>query len=193
MVLPIVSYGHDILTTKCRKIDHDTENIQELIDDMWTTLYTANGAGLAAPQIDKGLQLFIVDSIQTFQTMNDKEREKYFSGDEGIKETFINASIEKYSEDKWVDREGCLSMPGFTVEVERPWSIVLSYLDDHFKEHKRLYKGITARMIQHEFDHTRGVLFLKYLGSFKKALLKDKLRNIEEGKVHTKYPMKFPD
>ena len=193
MVLPIVSYGNEILITESRKIDEDSEEVQNLIDDMWLTLYTANGAGLAAPQIDQSLKLFIVDSLQSYQSMNKHNRERYFTGDSGIKQTFINATIEEYSEEKWIDREGCLSMPGFAVDVERSWSIVIRYLDDQFVEHKQQFEGLSARMIQHEYDHTRGILFLEYLSSFRKTLLMDKLNAIEEGKIHTSYPMKYPE
>lgn len=193
MVLPIVPYGNDILISECRKINEDSEKIQKLIDDMWLTLYSANGAGLAAPQVDQSLQLFIVDSIQAYQGMSNHNRDYYFSGDTGIKKTFINATIEEYSEEKWIDQEGCLSMPGFSVEVERPWSIVIRYQDDQFAEYRQRFEGLTARMIQHEYDHTRGILFLKYLTSFRKARLRDKLKAIEEGKIHTNYLMKYPE
>ncbi len=159
----------NILISECRKIDENSEEIQKLIDDMWLTLYTANGVGLAAPQIDQSLQLFIVDSIQSYQSMSKHNRERYFTGDTGIKKTFINAIIEEYSEEKWIDREGCLSMPGFAVDVERPWSIVIRYLDDQFVEHKQPFDGLSARMIQHEYDHTRGVLFLEYQSSYRKT------------------------
>ena len=192
MILPIISYGHDILIKKCQKVSFRSEKIQELVDNMWMTLYAAHGVGLAAPQVNESLQVFVVDSIQTFQIMNENERKKFFISDQGVQMTFINAIILEYSRETWVDRESCLSLPGFSVEIERPWSILVQYQDAHFHEHETTFEGMTARMIQHEFDHTQGILFLDYLTSFKKALLSDKLKKIEEGKVHTNYPMKFP-
>lgn len=192
MTLPILSYGHPLLKQPCREVEQDESGLDRLIDDMWQTLRTADGAGLAAPQVGRNLRLFIVDSKQTFEAMDEEERETYFSGDEGIRKTFINTKITNSSGERWSDREGCLSMPGFTVEVERPWSVTVEYLDRDFKPHIKEFGGTTARMIQHEFDHTEGVLFLEYLSSFKRALLKEKLGEIAAGDVSVSYPMKFP-
>lgn len=193
MTLPILSYGHPLLTQRCREVEKDDPGLDQLVEDMWETLRSADGAGLAAPQVGRDLRLFVVDSEQTYRSMGAEEREKYFTGDEGIRETFINAKITNSSGERWSDREGCLSMPGFTVEVERPWSVTVEYLDRDLNPHEKEFGGTTARMIQHEYDHTEGVLFLEYLGSFKRALLKEKLNKISAGEVSVSYPMKFPD
>ena len=192
MKLPFLSYGHLILTQPCKEVDTDDPGLDQLIDDMWETLYAANGVGLAAPQIDRSLQLFIVDSEQTYQAMDEEDREEYFRGDYGIRETFINARITERSDNLWTDTEGCLSIPTVSVDVQRPWSITIEYLDGDLQMKKQTFWGATARMIQHEFDHTQGILFLDYLSSFKRTMLKRQLAEIAAGDVHPKYLMKFP-
>jgi peptide deformylase len=193
MVLPILSYGNQKLNQVCKSVGGNDPELQRLIDNMWKTLEAANGAGLAAPQVDISLQLFIIDSESTFRVMTEFERKEYFSSDEGILETFINTRVISRSDETWMDREGCLSMPSFTVVVERPWSIEIEYFDRTFQKKRRAFSGLTARMIQHEYDHTRGVLFLDYVNSFTKARLKKKLLAIQSGEIKTIYPMKFPE
>ena len=192
MKLPIFSYGHSILTEPCGEVDTDDPGLNQLIEDMWETLYAANGVGLAAPQIGRGLQLFIVDSVQAYLAMDEEDREEYFRGDRGIRETFINARIIKRSDNLWIDTEGCLSIPTVSVDVQRPWSIEIEYLDRDFQTNKQTFWGATGRMIQHEFDHTQGILFLEYLSSFKRTILKRQLSQIAAGEVSPKYLMKFP-
>lgn len=192
MKLPILSYGHSILTKPGREVDTKDPGLDQLIDNMWETLYAANGVGLAAPQIDRSLRLFIVDSEQTYLAMDEEDREEYFRGDHGIRETFINARITQKSDNLWIDTEGCLSIPTVSVDVQRPWSIEIEYLDKNLSKTKQTFWGATARMIQHEFDHTQGVLFLEYLSSFKRTILKRQLAQITAGEVNTKYLMKFP-
>lgn len=193
MKLPVLSYGHSILTQPCKEVDTNDPGLDKLIDDMWETLYTANGVGLAAPQIGHALQLFIVDSEQTYLAMDDEDREEYFRGDHGIRETFINARIIQRSDNLWIDTEGCLSIPTVSVDVQRPWSIEIEYLDRDFQTNKQTFWGATGRMIQHEFDHTQGILFLEYLSSFKRTILKRQLSQIAAGEVSPKYLMKFPN
>ncbi|HKJ45955.1 MAG TPA: peptide deformylase [Balneolales bacterium] len=193
MVLPILSYGNQKLNQVCKSVNDNDPELQEFIDNMWETLDAAKGAGLAAPQVNKSSQLFIIDSDSTFRIMSEFERKAYFSGDEGIMETFINTRIISRSDETWTDSEGCLSMPSFTVVVERPWSIEIEYFDRTFQKKRRAFSGLTARMIQHEYDHTRGVLFLDYVNSITKARLKKKLLAIQRGEIKTKYPMKFPE
>lgn len=191
MKLPVVAYGNDILTRDGEEIDYDYEGLDTLIDDMWETLYGARGVGLAAPQIDRSIRLFIVDSEQTYQGMNRHDRELFFDGDTGIRETFINPRVESLDDKTWHDTEGCLSIPGIVEDIERPWSIKITYQGLDFQEYTRIFRGLTARMVQHEYDHTRGVLFLDYLGSFRMTMLKKKLDDIAGGRVETPYPMQF--
>jgi peptide deformylase len=192
MVLPILAYGHNILRHKCDPIGNDYPNLTALIDDMWDTMYNAAGCGLAAPQIGVTLRLFVVDSRTTYDNLEDADRKRYFDPDDsGIVETFINPRILDRSEHVWQDDEGCLSIPGLTQAVERSWTIKIEYLDRHLKTQTRSFSGKTARMIQHEFDHIEGVLYLEYLTLLTKKLLTSKLRQITKGKVQVNYPMKF--
>jgi peptide deformylase len=190
MILPIVSYGHDILKKKCMDIDQQYPDLEKFIDDMWETMYPAHGCGLAAPQINHPVRIFIVDSTGFYKNMEQEDRDYFFDGDTGIKETFINAKITSYTEDVWIDEEGCLSLPTINEDVERPWGITISYVDRQFKKHKKNYYGLTARVIQHEYDHTDGQLFIDHLKTREKNQLKKKLKMISEGQIETGYIMK---
>lgn len=192
MVLPILAYGHSILKQTCQSIDSNYPELNTLIADMWETMQHAYGCGLAAPQIGLPIRVFIVDSKSTFEKLNSVERKHYFGLDEeGIRETFINATITARSEDHWDDEEGCLSIPGITHPIQRPWSIAITYYNANFELQTRTFSGITARMIQHEYDHIEGVLWLDYLSPLSKKLYGRKLHKIMQGKIKTKYPMKF--
>jgi peptide deformylase len=191
MISPIISYGHDILRKKCKEVNKDLNGYEQLIKNMWETLYSANGVGLAAPQINQNLTLFLINSKLVFESLQEEQRIGYFSGDQGITETFINAVITRKSKKAWVDYEGCLSIPELYEEVERGWSISIEYYDADFHKCKKQFSGYTARIIQHEYDHTQGILFIDYLSSLKKRLLQNKLRNISHGKVKVDYVMKF--
>jgi peptide deformylase len=190
MILSIVAYGHSILREKCVNIDRYYPLLENLIDSMWETMDNANGCGLAAPQVGHGIKLFVVDSQSTYENLDEPNRQQYFDkNDTGLVETFINAQIIDHSERVWLDKEGCLSIPGTSQEVWRPWAITLKYHDQNFTEHTRTFRGATARMIQHEYDHTEGVLYIDYLDPFIRKLTASKLRKIVRGQVRTKYPM----
>ncbi|MDP4206079.1 MAG: peptide deformylase [Bacteroidota bacterium] len=189
MILPIVSYGKSILRQKAKDIDKDYPYLKELIDNMWKTLYPADGTGLAAPQVNHSIKLFIVDSKVIYDNLEEEEREEFFEGDCGIKETFINARIIDYSEDKWIEKEGCLSLPTLSEDVMRPWTIVIEYFDRDFQKHTKTFSGTTARVIQHEYDHTEGKLYVDYVNPIKRKLLKGKLIKISKGQVKTRYKM----
>ena len=191
MILPIVSYGHDVLRQKCIEVEQHDPELEALITNMWETLYGADGCGLAAPQVNVPVRLFLVDSKLTYESMDEEDREDFYDGDTGIHETFINARIVEYSEDTWIDEEGCLSIPAIVRDVERPWSITIEYVDRQFQPQRKTFNGITARMIQHEYDHIEGILYLDYLTPRQMTLLKDKLRKISEGEITAEYPMKF--
>lgn len=188
----ILAYGSPALTKTCTPFGKDTTNIEQLINDMWETMKNANGCGLAAPQIGINKKLFVVDSKTTFDLLDEQNRQVLFhKGDNGIRETFINAEIIDYDDDLWEDDEGCLSIPGIYKPVKRSWSITIRYQTKNFQSITKSYSGTTARMIQHEFDHTQGVLFLNYLKPLTKRLLESKLKKIKAGKIQTRYPMKF--
>src|SRR5579863_9612618 len=169
MVLPIVAYGDPILRKVATDINRDYPQLDKLIDDMFETMEKAKGVGLAAPQVSKSIRLFVVDSTK----MKD-ENEKM----EGIREVFINAEMVEETGNEWPYEEGCLSIPSIREDVERNETIRIRYLDRNFKAHEKKFTGLTARVIQHEYDHIQGKLFIDYLKPLKKNLLKGKLDKI---------------
>jgi peptide deformylase len=188
----ILAYGHSILRQKCKDIEKDYPELDKLIADMWETMKNANGCGLASPQIGLLIRLFVVDSKTTFENLEEADRENYFTQDDkGIMETFINAKIIERSEQLWEDEEGCLSIPNLSQPIKRHWTITIEYYNADFERQTKIYRGTTARMIQHEYDHTEGILYLDYLKPLTKKLMDGKLKKIMKGQIQTKYPMKF--
>lgn len=188
----ILAYGHSILKQTCRDIEKNYPELDKLIADMWETMKNANGCGLASPQIGLPIRLFIVDSKSTFENFEGVDREIYFvQGDKGIRETFINAKIIECSEDVWEDEEGCLSIPDLLQKVKRPWTIQIEYYNQNFEKQTRSFSGRTARMIQHEYDHTEGILYLDHLKPLTRKLIAAKLQKILKGQIIPKYPIKF--
>lgn len=188
----ILAYGHHILKQKCNDIEKDYPELDKLIADMWETMENANGCGLASPQIGLPIRLFIVDSKSTFDNLGEGDRKFYFpQDDKGIMETFINAKIIQRSEELWDDEEGCLSIPNLFYKVKRNWAITIEYYNRNFEKQIRTFSGTTARMIQHEYDHTEGVLYLDYLKPLTKRLMASKLQKILKGQIVPAYPMNF--
>lgn len=190
MILPIVAYGAAVLRKPATDITKDAEGLAQLLADMWETMYYSNGVGLAAPQINKDIRLFVVDSAQVFEHLEDDEKGIYPDGP-GIKKVFINAHAVAYEGEEWSYNEGCLSIPKIREDIMRPDSITLSYLDENFEQHTETFNGITGRIIQHEYDHTEGKLFIDYLKPLKKKMLKGKLNDISKGKTKVDYKMIF--
>lgn len=190
MVLPIVAYGNPVLRKTGKEISPDYPGLSELITNMWDTMYNSNGVGLAAPQINKDIRLFVMDSIQILEGMEEDERKEY-PGDEGYKGVFINAQIIHRDGDEWPYNEGCLSIPKIREDILRQETIHIRFMDENFKEQTLTFKGITARVIQHEYDHIEGKLFIDYLKPLKKSLLKRKLNDISKGKISVDYRMMF--
>jgi peptide deformylase len=190
MILPIVAYGDPVLRKMGVDIDKEYPNLNELIENMKETMINARGVGLAAPQIGKAIRLFIVDTSPFGEDddLSDKEREYLGS----FKKVFINAKILKEDGDEWAFNEGCLSIPGITEDVFRQEKITLEYFDENFEKHTEVIDGMAARVIQHEYDHIEGVLFIDKIASLTKRLIKKKLENISKGLVNTDYKMKFP-
>jgi len=191
MILPILAYGHSILGQRCSDLENTYPDLDKLISDMWETMYNANGCGLAAPQVGHPIRLFIVDSQSSFENLDEKERPLYYPEHAGIVETFINAEIIERSNELWADEEGCLSIPGLTCKVKRNWSITIEYQNRNFERLVRRFTGATARMIQHEYDHTEGILYLNRLTPLTKKLMKSRLQKVLKGRVSVDYPMKF--
>ena len=190
MVLPIVAYGDPVLRTVGKDIDKDSPKLNELISNMWETMYNASGVGLAAPQIGLPVRLFLVDAtpFAEDEELSEKERATL----KGFKKAFINAKIEEETGNDWIFNEGCLSIPDIREDVTRKDTIIISYMDENFKKHTETFDGILARIIQHEYDHIEGVLFTDKLSSLKKRLLKGRLGNISKGKINVDYRMRFP-
>jgi peptide deformylase len=191
MVLPIVAYGSPILRKLCKDIDPNLDNLQELIADMWETMYYSNGVGLAAPQVNRDIRLFVIDSRQIFANKEDDEELDY-PDDPGFKGIFINARIIALTGTEWVYNEGCLSIPKIREDVYRPANVVMTYQDEHFDLHTREFTGLTARILLHEYDHIEGKLFIDYLKPLKRKLLARKLSDISRGRIKVDYRMQFP-
>ena len=158
---------------------------------MWETLYASNGVGLAAPQVNKDIRLFLVDSTQIFTHQEEDEKGKY-PDEPGRKQVFINAKIKEVKGEPWSYNEGCLSIPKIREDVIRPETITLEYVDENFVPYTETFNGITARIIQHEYDHIEGKLFIDYIKPFRKKLLQGKLADISKGKIKVDYKMSFP-
>jgi peptide deformylase len=190
MIHPIVAYGAQVLRTRGAEVKPDYPGLEKLIEDMWETMYESSGVGLAAPQINKAIRLFVIDSTQIFTNLEDDEQGKYPDAP-GLKEVFINAKIIKLNGEPWPYTEGCLSIPKIREEVLRNEQVELEYDDQLFQHHTRTFNGLTARVILHEYDHIEGKLFIDYLKPLKRKLLKGKLDDISKGKISVDYKMSF--
>jgi len=187
MILPIVAYGASVLRKVCDPIDSSYPNIKVLIDDMWETMYESSGVGLAAPQINKHIRLFVVDSSQIFA--NAEPEDDTYPDAPGVKKVFINAQIMELSGKEWVYNEGCLSIPKIREDVLRHENVTMSYMDENFVQHTETFTGMTARIILHEYDHIEGKLFIDYIKPLKRKMLQGKLNDINKGKVRVDYKM----
>ena len=190
MILPIVAYGSPVLRKVGKEITPDYPELSKLIEDMWETMYNSRGVGLAAPQVNKDIRLFIMDSIQIIKNLEEDEKDTY-PGDEGYKGVFINAKINTINGNEWLYNEGCLSIPKIREDILRREEITITFLDENFNLQIKTFNGITARVILHEYDHIDGKLFIDYLKPLKKNLLKRKLHDISKGKVDVDYQMSF--
>lgn len=190
MILPIVAYGNPILRKVADDITPDFSGLNQLIADMWETMYNSNGVGLAAPQINKGIRLFVMDSLQVLENQEEDEVND-FPEDKGYKGVFINAHIQEENGKDWPYNEGCLSIPKIREDIFRKETVTLKYCDENFVEQIKTFTGITARIILHEYDHIDGKLFIDYLKPLKKSLLKRKLDDISKGKISVDYRMMF--
>jgi peptide deformylase len=191
MILPIVAYGHPVLRQVCTDITPDYPELKKLLDDMWETMYNAHGMGLAAPQVNRPIRLFVFDTEQVYNNSDEEER-KQFEGETGRKAIFINAHITALNGTPWSCDEGCLSLPGFREEVSRESTVTIKYCDENFVQKTETFKGLNARVILHEYDHIDGKLFIDRISLLKKKLLKKKLDDISAGRVKAGYKMILP-
>jgi peptide deformylase len=192
MILPIIAYGNPVLRKLAHDIDENYPDLAKLIEDMWETMYASNGVGLAAPQINKDIRLFVMDSAQIFANMDEQEKEEENYPDApGIKQVFVNAHVVEEVGDDWAYNEGCLSIPKIREDIYRAEEVTISYKDENFRPHTKTFGGITARIILHEYDHIEGKLFIDRLPPLKRKLLRRKLDDISKGKVNVDYKMAF--
>jgi peptide deformylase len=157
---------------------------------MWETMQASNGVGLAAPQVNRSIRLFVVDSTLVFENLEDEEKGIY-PDEPGIRQVFINAKVMNLEGSKWAYNEGCLSIPKIREDVLREEQVTLSYMDEFFQVHLKTFHGITARVILHEYDHIEGKLFIDHISLLKKKLIKKKLEDITRGKIKVDYKMLF--
>ncbi len=189
MILPILPYGNPILKAKALEINKSYPKLKDLIKNMWETMYSANGVGLAAPQIGLSIRIFVID---TFPFSEQEELSKKESMElSSFKKVFINPKIIEENGEDWDFNEGCLSIPDIREDISRKESIKIKFLDENFVLKNLILSGIKARVVQHAYDHLEGILFTDYLSPLKKRILKKKLNNISKGKIKTDYLMKF--
>jgi len=183
MVYPIVMYGDPVLRKRAKEVEKDSLDIKAFVQDMFETMYAAHGIGLAAPQIGKSVRVFVVDGT----TLNEEEEDMT-----GFKKAFINPVMVSEDGEEWQFEEGCLSIPNIRENVSRPETVRIRYADEDWNIKEEDYDGIKARIIQHEYDHLEGKMFIDYLSPLKKRMLKGKLTDISKGDVETEYRILAP-
>ncbi len=190
MILPIIAYGDPVLRKEGKEITKEYPKLDELIENMWDTMYEAYGVGLAAQQIGLPIRLFIIDpsAFGEDEELEIAEQEQL----KNLRKVFINPKIVAEEGEEWAFNEGCLSIPEVREDVFRKQQITIEYQDENFNSFSEVYEGLAARVIQHEYDHIEGILFTDKLSSLKKRLIKGKLANISKGKVTAEYRMRFP-
>lgn len=181
MIYPIVMYGDPVLRQKAKDIEPGTD-LQSLVNDMFETMHAASGVGLAAPQIGKSIRLFVIDGgvIEDEPGMAD------------FKKVFVNPVMIEELGNPWEYEEGCLSIPNIREKVSRKERLTIRYMDENWNAREETFDGLKARIIQHEYDHIEGKMFVDYLTPLKKRLLKGKLSDISKGKVDTEYRILAP-
>ena len=182
MKLPVYLYGHPVLRRESEPIDAQYPDLQQLIADMWQCMYDSEGVGLAAPQIGRNIKLIVIDA---------SPRGEDFPECAGRKMTLINPELEILDGPKEVRAEGCLSLPGLSENVPRVEHIRLRWLDENFEPHEEEISGFLARIVQHEYDHLIGKLYIDHISPIRKQLIKSKLNNIISGRTRCNYPVKY--
>jgi len=183
MILPIVAYGHPVLRKVAQDITPDYPGLKEFINDMFETMYKSDGVGLAAPQVNRSIRIFVIDASHFAEQQPELE---------GFKKAFINAHIIDESGEEWIFNEGCLSVPDIREDISRKPKIRIEYDDENFVHHDEVFEGIAARIIQHEYDHLDGILLVDRVSQLRKMLLKRKLNDISTGNIEVSYKMIFP-
>lgn len=186
MILPVVAYGDPVLRKEAAEVTEGMEGLAQLIENMWETMYRAEGVGLAAPQVGRSIRLFVVDGSPF------GEGDEGDEGCKGFKRVMINPVIFDESEEECDMEEGCLSIPGVKEVVSRPVSVKVEYFDAQWVLREEPLSGIAARIVLHENDHLDGVMIPDYAPVLRKAMLQGKLKDIAKGKVPADYPMRHP-
>lgn len=192
MIYPIIAYGDPVLRKKTADIKAEYPKVQEIINNLFETMYNAHGVGLAAPQCGFSIRLFVIDTAQILNKDDEDAKNSDFYGETGIKQVFINAKIISKKGEEWDFNEGCLSVPTIREDITRPDEVHIRFYDENFLRRDEVFSGFTGRVIQHEYDHIEGILFTDHLKPLKKRLLKNKLSAISRGDVDVDYKMKFP-
>lgn len=182
MNLPVYLYGHPVLREIAEDVTPDYPELKKLINDMFETMYTSEGVGLAAPQIGKSIRLVVIDADPVAESFPDCA---------GKKMVLINPEIEVLDGDKVTRAEGCLSLPGLSEDVKRIEKIRLNWLDENFVEHEEIISGFLARIVQHECDHLEGMVYIDHISPIRKQIIRRKLLNIVEGRVRCDYPVRY--
>ena len=191
MILPIVAYGAPVLKKEALEISNEYPNLDQLIENMWETMYASNGVGLAAPQIGLSIRLFVIDAAPFSEDEELDEAEVTLL--KTFKKAFINPTIIEEDGPLWEFNEGCLSIPDVREDVSRHERIRIHYWDEQFNEQELVLTGLAARVVQHEYDHIEGILFTDHITSLKRRLLKNRLNSISKGAIQVDYLMKFPN
>jgi peptide deformylase len=179
MVLPVYLYGHPVLRREAEDIDKDYPDLKKLIADMFETMYNTDGIGIAAPQVGKSIAVIVIDASPLAEDFPECADSKM---------VLINPTLDVIEDESPVSRaEGCLSLPGLSENVKRHEHVVLNWLDEDFNEHEQEFKGFMARVIQHEFDHLIGTVYTDHISPIRKQMIRNKLNNLERGKVKCAY------
>ena len=183
MILPIYVYGSDVLREKAKAVDINApgikEEIKKLVEDMFETMYQADGVGLAAPQIGKLIRVLVVDGAPLADDDSPELKE--------FKRALINPVVLEESEETVEYSEGCLSIPDIHADVARPEKIKVKYLDENLEHKEEFFEGFACRMVQHEMDHLDGILFVERIAPIRKKMIQSKLNNIKSGKKRAAY------
>lgn len=183
MILPVLAYGHPTLRKHAVEVDKDYPDLKQFIENLYETMHTSSGIGLAAPQVNCSIRVFVIDATPL--------ADDYPQLADFVK-TFINPRIVEESGEEWTYNEGCLSLPDLREDVTRKSIVRLQYYDEDFIFHDEVFDGMAARIIQHEYDHLEGTLLVDRVNPLKKMLLKRKLTDISKGNVEVSYKMVFP-
>ena len=182
MKLPIYLYGHPVLRKISQDITPEYPGLKELLENMYETMYSSDGVGLAAPQIGRNDRIVVIDASPLAEAFPELE---------GIKLTLINPRLEVLDGEAETRGEGCLSLPGLSENVKRVEHIRLTWVDENFQPHDEEFSGFLARIIQHEYDHLEGKVYIDHISPIRKQLIRAKLNNIVTGKIRCDYPVRY--